>query len=341
MKRSIIAIGLACLWLTACSPPRQLEQDFTTYLARLATVLQVEPPVLGEPAKLPPLPPQRALQLEQPRVTAGLLDTLRLGECRLLALVGEHNGPVGKSGGAAADLIYHLRFQQGLNTCLANTDDTALRDWLYRLQRQKAPLLSGYHWNMMVAEPEIRQALTPRRRPLGRDLQPGFQTTYEAFNLFARLHPQSAHPAQADSRQLHRHLGGLYDNDYLGRLFYSLHSAAHYLSLSLAFLERLETLDCGPRVRPDAERLRNAMQHYYIGRIQPRLSELDRRFVQLAPLLQQSLLPPPERTAVMADYLSWYASGLDSQIYVRYRQLTLEHARRWQRFLARCDISPT
>jgi hypothetical protein len=338
------AVGLLCLWLTACSPHNELEHHFQTYLARVANVLEVTPPVLTKAPPLPSLPAQRELQQQQQRVTAGLLDTLKLGECRLLGLVGEHNSPVGKSQSAAAVLLYHLQFQLGVQECLAAAEDQALKDWLTRVQTQKAPLLPGYHWNMMVAEPEIRAALMPRLRPLRFAQQGGYQETVTAFSLFERLLRLAQgqdEPGPLHARELNQALSGLYDNDYLGQLFYSLHSAAHYLEESLAFLQQLELYDCGPSGRSRAERLRNAMQHYYIRDIQAYLGQIDRQFVQLAPLLEHTLTPPPSQQDALAAYRQYFAQGLDSRVYTRYRERTLEHARLWQRFLARCDISPT
>ncbi|WP_445398547.1 DUF3080 family protein [Zobellella sp. An-6] len=337
-------IGLLCLWLTACNPHNELERHFQTYLARVANVLEVSPPSLPAPAPLPPLPPQRRLQQQQQRVTAGLLDTLKLGECRLLGLVGEHNSPVGKSQSAAAILLYHLQFQQGLRDCLVRAEDPSLQDWLTEVESLKAPLLPGYHWNMMVAEPEIRAALMPRARALRFAEQGGYQETVAAFALFDRLYRQArglAEPVPLTGRELNHALSGLYDNDYLGQLFYSLHSAAHYLEQSIDFLRQLEQFDCGPRGREQAERLRNAMQHYYIRGIQAYFSRLDRQFVQLAPLLERTLSPPMPSNDRLADYRRHFARGLDSLVYTRYREQALAHARLWQRFLARCDISPT
>lgn len=339
-----IAAGLISLWLTACSPQSELEHQFQTYLARVANVLEVAPPTLSTAPPLPPLPPQRELQQQQDRVTAGLLDTLKLGECRLLGLVGEHNSPIGKSQSAAALLLYHLQFQQGVQQCLAITQDPTLLDWLEQIRRQKARQLPGHHWNMMIAEPEIRSALMPRARPLGLDQQPGYHETLAAFELFYRLQRLAQGRPDTPSlqpRELNQALSGLYNNDYLGRLFYSLHAAGHYLNQSIGFLQRLEQFDCHPRNRSSAERLRNAMQHYYIEAIQPHFSQLDRQFVQLAPLLQHTLTPGFIQNPPLTDYQAHFARGLDSRVYARYRSLTLEHARLWQQFLARCDISPT
>ncbi|WP_298722683.1 DUF3080 family protein [uncultured Oceanisphaera sp.] len=344
MYGSNIVIALACLWLTACSPANELEAHFQTYLKRVAHVLEVEEPTLSQASALPPLPPQRELQQQQPRISTGLLDALKLGRCGLLTLVGEHNSPVGKSQTAAVQLLYHLRFQQGLQRCLANTEDAELTDWLHQIAAQKSPLLPGYHWNMMVAEPDIRAALTPRLRTLAFEQQDGYQETVNAFSLFERLQLQAKGQSSVmmlTPKELNQALSGLYRNDYLGRLFYSLHSAAHYLEQSLAFLRQLEQLDCrrGGKVR--AERLRNAMQRYYIDGIQRYFGQIDRQFAQLAPLLQSTLYPPSARQAQMTLYRTQFGKGLNSEIYRRYRTLTLEHARLWQRFLERCDISPT
>ncbi|WP_346350468.1 DUF3080 domain-containing protein [Oceanimonas sp. AH20CE76] len=339
MNRFIIATVLVCLWLTGCNDRQTLKLSFDTYLARVANVLDTAPPELRAPAPLPSLPGQRELQVQQPRISAGLLDTLKLGECRLLGLVSEHNGPVGKSQQAGPVFMYHLQFQQGLNTCLAQSNNDSLTHWLSELKAQKAPLLPGFYWNMMIAEPDIRAALTPRARPVPAD-HSGFQATYNAFSLFAGLNPLQSRATVVSSEEFTEQLSGLYNNDYLGELYYSLHSARHYLSESLVFLGRLEQFNCGPAGQDDAKRLRNAMEHYYIKDIQAQLTELDRHFVRLAPLLEQSLQPPPERADAMAEYRAWYASGLNSRLYTEYRQLTLEHAKAWQTFLRRCDLSP-
>lgn len=340
-----IAVVLVCLWLTACNPDNELESHFQTYLNRVAHLLGATPPNLLPPPPLPPFPAQRQLQQLPPRISAGLLDTLKLGQCQLLSLVGEHNSPLGRTRGAASQLIYHLQFQQGLQDCIARPDtDRQMQAWLRQIEQQKAPLLMLYHWNMMVSEPEIRAVLTPRQRILSFGEQPGFNSTLAAFELFDQLQ----HLAQGEyklppisEQQMNRVLAGLYGNDYLGQLFYSLHASSHYLRQSTVFLQQLATFDCGPAGRVKAERLRNAMQHYYIKNIQTYFSRLDRQFVQLAPLVSTSLQPPRSRVGIMAPYQSQMASGLQSILYLDYRQSVLDHARLWQRFLARCDISPT
>ncbi|MFP2767853.1 DUF3080 family protein [Oceanisphaera sp. KMM 10153] len=339
-----IAVGLACLWLTACSPSNELEDHFQIYLKRIAHVLEVAEPTLSPAAALPPLPPQRVLQQQQPRISTRLLDAFKLGRCGLLDIVGEHNSPVGKSQSAAGQLLYHLQFQRGLQHCIANSDDPELTDWLHDIAARKTPLLPGYYWNMMAAEPDIRAALTPRLRTLAFNQQTGYQETVNAFRLFERLQAEvQGQPSIGllTPNELNQALSGLYRNDYLGRLFYSLHSAAHYLDQSLVFLQQLERVDCfrGGKIR--ADRLRNAMQRYYIEDIQRYFGQIDRQFVQLAPLLQNTLTPPPARLEPMTLYREHFAQGLHSEIYRRYRTLVLEHARRWQRFLQRCDISPT
>ncbi|WP_116473200.1 DUF3080 family protein [Zobellella maritima] len=340
-----ITVALVSLWLTACDADNELQHHFQTYLTRVAHVLETTPPALSPPPPLPPFPAQRQLQQLPPRISAGLLDTLKLGQCQLLSLVGEHNSPLGRTRGAASQLIYHLQFQQGLQDCIAHPDtDRQLLGWLHKLEQQKAPLLVLYHWNMMVSEPEIRAVLTPRQRILPFAEQAGFHATLAAFELFERLR----HIAQGKSvqlpigeQQVNRVLSGLYGNDYLGQLFYSLHASTHYLRQSMVFLQQLADVDCGPSGRAGAERLRNAMQHYYIKDIQGYFSRIDRQFVELAPLISASLQAPRARTEIIAAYRAQMAAGLQSVLYLEYRQNVLEHARLWQQFLTRCDISPT
>ena len=344
MHGSNIIVGLISLWLMACSPQDELERHFHTYLKRVAHVLAVAEPELTPAPALQSLPTQRQLTLTQNRISTGVLDALKLGQCDLLALVGEHNSPVGKSQGAAGQLLYHLQFQQGLQQCQTEQPAPELQTWLHSIERQKAPLLPGYHWNMMIAEPEIRAALTPRAPALPFDQQVGYQATLQAFSLFAHLQNKAQGTVDTqplDAKQLSQALAGLYQNPYLGRLFYSLHSAGHYLEQSIQFLQQLEQFDCHRGGQIKAKRLRNAMQHYYINDIQHYLGQIDRQFVQLAPLLQSALEPPVSKRNIMRPYRQQLALGLNSQVYVRYRKKTLEHARVWQKFLKRCDISPT
>lgn len=337
-----IIIAVVCLWLTACSPQRDLERHFETYLTRVASVLGVPAPKLTAPNPLPELPPQRELILAPPRISTGLLDGLKLSRCDLLGLVGKHNDPVGRSQAAAGQLLYHLQFQQGLTQCLKHSEDQELNAWLSNIIKQKQPQLPSYHWNMMIAEPEIRQALTPRHQSLPFKEQAGYYSTLQAFRLFMRwralIDTDFSNSEPLTSQSLSEALSGLYQNPYLGELFYSLHSAAHYLKQSIEFLHALEDFNCGYAQQADAKRLRNAMQHYYAKDIQTYLAQIDRQFVQLAPLLQNTLILPESKQALMHSYQQQVAQGLESNLYVRYRQLTLEHAKLWQQFLKRCDI---
>ena len=372
-------VVLTCLWLMACSPPDKQAAHFQTYLTRVAYVLEVPVPELTPPSALTPLPAQRDLELAIPRLSAGLLNALKLKECDVLGLVAEHNAPAGKSQSAAGQLAYHLQFQQGLMQCLSHTEDTELSAWLTELIDAKAPLLPRYFWNMIVAEPEVRAALSPGFHSLPINAQEGYQATLQAFSLFARLaaqaesyrnqrhnqsHNLSQNPAEnpiktpkasqeesqanTDTAELNQALHGLYKNPYLGELFYSLQASAGYLEQTNDFLAALDELNCQGANAIKAERLRNAMQHYYIKDIQAYLAQLDRQFVELAPLLAISLTPPAQETtpdtehiaAVMADYRQNVGLGLNSALYVRYRALTLAHAKLWQRFLKRCELSP-
>lgn len=337
-----VIIAVACLWLTACSPQHDLERHFDTYLTRVASVLGGTAPQLIPPPPLPELPPQRELVLAPARISTGLLDSFKLNRCNLLGLVGKHNDPVGRSQSAAGQLLYHLQFQQGLTLCLQQSDDQELNAWLLNIIEQKQPQLSSYHWNMMIAEPEIRQALAPANQSLPFKEQAGYYSTLHALRLFSRWQALtediSNNSEPLNSQSLNEALSGLYQNPYLGKLFYSLHSAAHYLEQSITFLQALESFNCGYAQQADAKRLRNAMQHYYATDIQTYLAQIDRQFVQLAPLLQNTLAPPDSKQTLMRSYQQQIAQNLESTLYVRYRQLTLEHAKLWQRFLKRCDI---
>lgn len=350
-----VIVVLICPWLMACSPTDDAKDHFETYLTRVAYVLDVPAPELQAPQALGPtlvpLPAQRELTLPTPRISTGVLDALKLGQCDLLGLVAEHNAPAGKSQSAAGQFAYHLQFQQGLAQCLSQAEDAELSAWLTELGQLKAPLLPIYFWNLMVEEPEVRAALIPAVSGLPFQSSGGYQATLQAFSLLARLQAQaqqySAMPLSLTedsfidlNEELNRALRGLYKNPYLGELFYSLAANAAYLEQSIEFLGHLQNINCQGPHAIKAERLRNAMQHYYIKDIQPYFTELDRQFVQLAPLLQATLAPPADKADLMADYNEQMALGLGSQLYVRYRALTLQHAKVWQNFLTRCELSP-
>lgn len=362
-----IIVGLTCLWLMGCSPQDEQQAHFTTYLTRVAHVLEMPAPTLVPPPALTALPAQRTLTIKVPRISSGLLESLKLKRCDLLGLVAEHNAPLGKSQTAAWQFAYHLQFQQQLQHCLTgiaaterlqSSEEQELVLWLQQVVAQKAPQLALYYWNMMVAEPDIRAALSPGSQSLGFTAQAGFQETLHAFQLFARLQQQvntlSSAPSsyaapinetEALELKLSQALKGLYKNPYLGQLFYSLHASASYLEQSLAFLTALDNIHCQGPHAIKVQRLRNAMQHYYIKDIQAYLAKLDRQFVELAPLLATSLAPVNSHIEAhsqpMAEYRHQVALGLDSAIYVRYRELTLAHAKVWQDFLTRCEHSPT
>lgn len=353
MRAWQVTVGLTCLWLTACSPKDELTAHFQTYLTRVAYVLEVPAPKLMPAVPFSTFPAQRELMLTTPRISTGLLDALRLNQCDLLGLVAEHNGPAGKSLSAAGQLAYHLQFQQGLTLCLSHTEEVELKTWLTELIDAKQPLLADYFWQLMIAEPEVRAALTPRQPSLSLTAQGGYQATYQALSLLARLQrqtelqptPLTPEQAKRDIAKLNQALAGLYKNPYLGQLLYSLASGADYLQQSADFLAQLADFDCQGANAVKAERLRNALAHYYMKDLQPYFARLDRQFVALAPLLEATLTPPPAATAAVSqaiqDYRAQGAMGLNSDLYVSYRQLTLQHATLWQEFLARCQLSPS
>ncbi|MFR9718333.1 DUF3080 family protein [Aeromonas diversa] len=323
---------LLLLLMAGCQPA--MESSFDTYLTRLGAIVDAKPPPLGAPDPIP-LPRQRDLMLPLPELKVELLDILTLSRCGLGREIAERNGPLGMSADHLTLLDYELNLVRRLEGC--DSQDPATRQWLAELAQTKRAMLPLRAWNALASDPVLRRQLSPRP-PLSEPDPASDQPLESLLHRWLQLRQSAAGTLdwreQADLLARSAQLRG---SGELGRLLYRMESATFWLDTSTRWLTPLlEALPCGP----DPERvvrLRGALTHYYGKGVQPELSLLERRFLRLAPLLQQLMAPPAPLPAITPWRLR-YGQGRESGLYLDFRRSIGDHTRLWQRLLARCQV---
>lgn len=328
----LIGIVLLC----GCTP-HHLNDDINEYATRLARVLDTTE-FSQHPVEILAYPQREALFASSPALDMNLTRFYQLQQCALGNLVAERNTALGKIQALSQRLAYEQKLLTALMDCIdvmaAREDDSAaellqiLRGW----QTSKQAAYSAHWSNLLVLSDETKAAFS---RP-----QPDL-----LFGDHLDIAGQRALFTQLSGYQSAQHI--ITDNlettlQSIGatRLPASVWQAQLQLAVSLPPLtSRLDPLlaavSCNTSSAPaQADILRNVFYLFFIEKIQPVGGHINDFNYQFAPLLKSW-----RTSAALPDDFKAYLR-LQQQHFTAYQQAMGDHVKLWQRFLARCHLSP-
>ncbi|WP_243977048.1 DUF3080 domain-containing protein [Vibrio natriegens] len=318
--------------LSGCTDLFNPEQALLDkYHQRLANVLDVSS---VEITSLPAItiPPRRALFQPLPRLTLGLLESYQLRQCGLFNLLADKNSQLGKVQDAFHDLDYQTSLLRTLNSCL---NDFPISDD----ERQTLTLLYGQKWshlhthldNLLFASETMQKQLTASDW-LSVDNKNQIAMVSEAFNLLGNMYET---PNKTISRLPDIHIVQyqevLEKSRLMGRLYYSLVNASHWLNETTQLLDTNQSkITCGKNRDITTFRyLNNVFQSIYVKEVQPYLAYLDSTYQRLdsgVSLIEKRIDLHGESYGLMDAHNA-------------FRKRTLEHIQFWQGLFKRCGVT--
>lgn len=339
------------LCLAGCGPsPRQdAHVLWREYSARVARALDQPVNVARQP--VPALPSGRALLLEEPAHSLGMLEFLRLQRCALNTLIADHNSSLGRQQRGSARLAYQVRFLQAAPACdqvlSRDAEQKTLRLALRQAVQSKRDAMPRYLWNVLWPEAELQTFASPHAPPLSPE-QAGTVPTavQEALAHWRQVLNQPGGLAEEGAlAALERHNAALASSKRLGALLHALSLATDHLKAVAASVDaRLarRPVCLQPRPTAQAEILRAVLVSQYLEGVQPYLAALDRQARVLLPAVAAlKPLPPGE---LPPDFTAWLVALDDANpasVPARFRAATVAHQQAWQRLLAQCGLSPS
>lgn len=328
----LISIVVLC----GCTP-HHINDDINEYATRLARVLDT-PEFPQHPVALLAYPQREVLFTSSPVLDMNLTRFYQLQQCALGNLVAERNTALGKIQALSQRLAYEQRLLGALTECIevmaAREDDSAaqllqlLRDW----QTSKQAAYSAHWSNMLVLSDETKAAFS---RPQPDLLFADKLDIAGQRALFTQLgdYHSAQHTITDNLETTLQAIGAT-------RLPASVWQAQHQLAVSLPPLtSRLDPLlaavSCNTSSAPaQADILRNVFYLFFIEKIQPvggHINDFNYQFARLLNSWQTADALPDDFKAYLR---------LQQQQFAAYQQAMGEHVKLWQRFLARCHLSP-
>jgi hypothetical protein len=291
--------------LAACSGGG-FEAAFEIYLARLSRTLGVAPAGIAVPPTAA-LPPPRELHLALAAGNLDTLDFLALSGCAVQVTIGKRNSSLGRMARDSQRLLLDLEYLQLAPACIdyqRERGDPVLADALEQAWTLKQRQLPASIYNATLASTEYRDFWKKPAYPSAdypADTGSAVIASLEAINALARR--WLAGDFSADNREFEILLGEVATGDG-GALLQALAAQQGALAAADRMLE--QRMDrgslCSASIRPAAaDILPNVIRKFFIGGIQPRAAELNRRYHELLPPVGEleqllvSAMPPAYR----------------------------------------------
>ena len=298
-----LTLGL-CLLFAGCGG-QQPEAALAGYLERLQRTLDQPAPAVALP-DLPRLPARSELRLDLERSKLGALDFLALSGCEVQITIGKRNSSLGIMASPSQRLLLELEFLRLAPTCISHmraTERAELADLLQGAVDLKQQQLPALIYNATLGGPEYRQLWQP---PQGLGSYPE-QTSSVPLTALAEINASArrwlAGDYAANNMEFEILLSEVAKADG-GALLKALALQAGWLEAGDALLQarRQRGPLCNGLIRPAAATiLRNVIEKFFVGEVQPWSAALGRRQHELLPLVAalesalESDLPPAYR----------------------------------------------
>ncbi|PFG56094.1 Protein of unknown function (DUF3080) [Vibrio sp. ES.051] len=304
---------------------------FDKYHHRLANVLDSPTiPMAGQPAIT--IPSKRALFEPLPRLSIGLLESYQLRQCGLFNLLAEKNSQLGKVQDAFHDFDYQTSLLRTLNTCLTDfnlsNDERVILEELYSKKWQH---FDTHLDNVLLSSDAMRKQLTASDW-LSVENVSDVAHISDAFSLFSEMYDV---PLQTISRlpdvALIQYQEEIEKSRLLGRLYYSMVNASHWLNVTTQLLEQNQSnVQCGEnRDTTQFRYLNNVFNSIYVEEVQPYLAYLDSTYQQISSGIQ---------LVEWRMQLHGHPYGI-TDAHKAFRTQILKHVQFWQALFKRCGVT--
>lgn len=355
ISKTLCFILAFCL-LSACSRDDP-ESMMVNYVSRLSRVLETEaiiPPI----APLPRFPLKRDRIIATQEIREGLINLLKLKECKLLPLIAERNSSLGKVFAPSQKLLYELKFFIQIRDCQSRlqnqpNSDPELLDLVSEIYAIKKSNLAAEIWNGIYISSEIESNFSRGEQPLDLSDDGSAAHMLSAFSTISQLSELAidqsfwALPDQVTSIEtlyepLHKNRAG-------AKALKSITLLTHYMDHASQIIEtRLEKRALCFNQKPSAQAriLQNVFYKFYIGEFQPYLAQSHRyalNWIQINNHLltnfKQAGIDIPEAMRIYQQQV--LSETAENSLWFRYQSARKRHTQAWQKILKQCGMMPT
>ena len=324
------------LWLMllgGCSQP-DVPDSIEEYQARLTRVLDITPVTLPSPAPLN-FPSRESLHVDVPSMNINLREFYALQDCEIGTLVAERNTALGRTPHPSQRFRYETRLINALDACIdvLNNEKPELAEKLAEWKQQKLQQRDTVWANLITTSEAMRLAMTLPRGWIQQDLNPDAGAAVNAIGYLNKLKSTLS----LSVNELDEQLKQIESSRLPARLWMTqdyLQVTLTELTASLA--EPLNAVSCPEgRASDDAKILRNVFYLFFIEQIQPVGSNINQYYYQIQPVLTQWQTDPS-----LSESFNVFLKERELK-FTAYQKAVSDHVTLWQRFLKRCNLSPT
>ena len=325
--------------LVACSEP--YERVLSEYPSRLQRVLEVDGvgTASGLAARPVERPSRRELLLPLKTADINLLEFLRLNQCQLGRVVGEKNSVLGKLAKGSQFMHLERDFLLQAPACIQTLDDQTLANELRNALSMKQRQRMAVWWNAWAASDEFMDMASISVYPLALEKEAHVQQTLLGFE-YALRQGRKWRDSYYDYRvaDMEHHLRQWSLGESVGRWQVTQARLTQVLEQTTRWVAQRQVskplCPVGQKTRK-AEILRNVLERFYVGELQPYMSSTDRFGGELLAHLQsmEALLgrSPP------VAWNDWLERLIQSR--ARFQQASRAHVQAMSRLFDGCGMS--
>ncbi len=320
--------------LTGCFGSDDIKKDLDEYRVRLARVLDIQIPQHSAITELP-LPAAGQLRTDIPAFILPMRDFYAIQHCELGSLVAQQNTAIGKTALPSQRLRYEMALVNTLDACInsIHTTHPALAEQLQQWKHVKVQQRPHVWANMIQTSEEMRLALSLSPEFLDAQHNQDAGASIAALAFLTQLRNSSL----SDSANIEPQLQVLQSSRLPAKIWRTQALIAQQLNaLTSAIAAHSATLPCPEgKASEQVTILRNVFYRYFIEKVQPVGSQLNRYHYLLNPTweswLTDDALHPAFKNYIRTHSVEGFAA---------YQHAIDVHVKLWQQLLKRCNLSP-
>lgn len=331
-QRWLIAL---CVCLVGCTPNANDHLD--DYAQRISRVLD-------EPLPTTPQPNYPTLSVQKNKYVIashhiGLLDFLRLSHCKIGVTLAKKNGTLNKLAQPSQHMHLDKQLLQHGSACIKHiqAEQPELAQTLTLALQEKRQQRMAIWWNAWFSSNEWQAFTSPSSRPLDE------QIDHISLSLKALRYAQQQgqrwlqHQYEYNPTDMEHHLQQLQLGETLGRWLHAqvriIKTQTHVAHMLNSRFKR-KPLCAFNNKDKHADRLENVFMKYYVGKVQPYLSQVSKTGANLIAAIEkltQLNTPPPE-------FERWFRQI--KQLNATSKHINRKHIHAWQTTLRACGRMP-
>ena len=348
-RMRVLLCGLLLLWTTSCSRDGTVKVVLDNYVYRLSNVFAIDFDFAEFEQSVARYPKRSDLQLTLSTSSINLLDFLRLSQCDVQRHIGANNSSLGKLAPASQNLLYELEFVRLARQCLAEREQrgerTKLDDTLSDAVVLKVGERSLMQWNASFASVEFQQLFSYQSSMATASLTASPSELLAALSSISEFYRASQVEAKiVHSDDFEQSLAVIGSVNYMGQLqgvMLLFNNVLPELSERIRLAQQNRAICPTGNVSPRGKIMHNVFLRFYIGEVQPLLSQLVQRIEALrAEIAALRAAMPLTSPSAFDAYWQRVWSLAPSSEYGMLKHNIAEHTRMWQDNLSQCGLMP-